>query len=146
MLITTYKHDIMILSCEKNADGSTYDVITRAHGDFKDVVPRVSTTSTITIVDPIRQLIAIKCYDGVLKLIPANMITGDNKTLNTSNLRLCGQYASSNLSIIINFNYRMEDLNVIDMKFLHGCSNSTIALLAKVASTRHVYVRIKLNN
>jgi hypothetical protein len=73
----------MVLSCEHNSDGA-YDIITRTHGNIKDIVPRNSSLQMITIVDSAKQLIAVKCYDGILKTIPIN---SDNKTLNTSTLR-----------------------------------------------------------
>jgi hypothetical protein len=82
-LITTCKYDIMVLSCELNDDGA-YDIVTRTHGNVKDIVPRNSSIQMITIVDATRQLVAIKCYDGILKTLPIN---SDHKSLNTSSLR-----------------------------------------------------------
>jgi hypothetical protein len=86
ILITTSKYDIMILSFEYNSDGFC-DLITKTHGNFKDTVPRNSSINLITIVDSSKStsLIAIKCYDGILKIIP---ITGsDSKQLNISTIR-----------------------------------------------------------
>lgn len=85
ILITTTKFDIMILSCEYNPDGSC-DIITKTHGNFKDAVPRNSSVNTIVIIDSTKSssMIAIKCYDGILKMIP---ISSDNKQLNVSTIR-----------------------------------------------------------
>ena len=86
ILITTAKYDIMVLSLEYNADGFC-DVITKIHGNFKDSVPRNSSLNVITIVESSKSssVIAIKCYDGILKIIPVT--NGDNKALNISTIR-----------------------------------------------------------
>ena len=75
----------MILSCEKNGEGS-YDILTRSHGNFKDNVPRNSSTHMITVIDYSKSspIIAIKCYDGILKTIP---ISSEYKQLSVSTLR-----------------------------------------------------------
>lgn len=66
--MTTCKYDIMVLSFETTTDGITYET-TRVHGNFRDTIPRCSTTRMITCVDQSKSapLIAIKCYDGLLK-------------------------------------------------------------------------------
>ena len=76
----------MVLSLEYNADGFC-DVITKIHGNFKDSVPRNSSLNVITIVESSKSssVIAIKCYDGILKIIPVT--NGDNKALNISTIR-----------------------------------------------------------
>lgn len=83
ILITTTKYDMMILACEPNADGSL-DVITRTHGNFQDTIPRNSNTQMLTVVDLQNQLIAVKCYDGILKLLDTSC---ESKQLNLSTLR-----------------------------------------------------------
>jgi hypothetical protein len=84
-LVTTSKYDIMILSCEKNGEGA-YDILTKSHGNFKDTVSRSSSVNIITIVDYTKSspLIAIKCYDGILKTI---QLSSELKQLNVSTLR-----------------------------------------------------------
>ena len=115
ILVTTSKCDIMILSCELSNEG-VYDITTRIHGNFRDTVPRNATTSIITLVDSTKatSLIAIKCYDGILKTIP---ISHDQKQLTVSTIR-------------------MEDLNAIDMVFLQGQENLTIGVLSKDPSSK----------
>ncbi len=85
-MITTSKFDIMILSFEYNADGFC-DVQTKIHGSFKDTVPRNSSINTITIIDSFKTnpIIAIKCYDGIIKIIP--IMGSDSKQLNVSTIR-----------------------------------------------------------
>lgn len=74
---------MMILVCEPNADGSL-TVETKSHGNFKDTIPRNSSTHMLTVVDAQHHLIAVKCYDGILKLLDAN---SESKQLNLSTLR-----------------------------------------------------------
>lgn len=73
----------MILSCESQSEG-TYNIITRSHGNIKDTIPRASSTQIITVVDQNKYLIAIKCYDGILKLFN---LSCDSKSLNVTTSR-----------------------------------------------------------
>ncbi len=75
----------MILSCETNGEG-TYEILTKSHGNFKDTIPRSSSTHMITAIEYFKSspVIAIKCYDGLLKTIPIN---NESKQLNVSTLR-----------------------------------------------------------
>lgn len=73
----------MILACDLNSEGSI-DIITKTHGNFKDTIPRNSSTQMMTVVDSQNQLIAIKCYDGILKILDMNV---ESKQLNWSTLR-----------------------------------------------------------
>ncbi len=85
ILIVTAKLDIMVLACEVNTNSShSYDIITRVHGNLKDTVSRPAQMHYICSVDPTSSLIAVKCYDAVLKLIP---ITADSKQLNVTTTR-----------------------------------------------------------
>jgi len=86
ILITTAKYDIMILSFDNNTSDFC-EVRTQSHGSFKDTVPRNSSLNVITIVDSNKSssIIAIKCYDGILKIIPA--AGNDAKQLNVSTIR-----------------------------------------------------------
>ena len=104
----------MILSFNYNSDGFC-EVVTKIHGSLKDAVPRSNSLNIITIVDSTKtsSIIAIKCYDGILKIIPITANMNDSKQLNISTIR-------------------MEDLNVIDMVFLPGQDCSTIGILIKV--------------
>jgi hypothetical protein len=83
IVIITAKHDIMVLSCETNDDG-TYEIVTRAHGNLKEQVSRASQTRVICAVDPYSTLIAVKSYDGIIKMIP---IGNECKQLNVQTLR-----------------------------------------------------------
>lgn len=75
ILITTTKYDMMILACEpvtsaaSGADSTMFEIKTKKRGNFKDTIPRGSSTSMLTVVDIEHQLVVIKCYDGILKLV-----------------------------------------------------------------------------
>lgn len=73
----------MVLSCETNEDG-TYDILTRAHGNLKESVTRVSQTRVICSIDPLSSIIAVKAYDGIIKMIP---IGNECKQLNVCTMR-----------------------------------------------------------
>lgn len=61
-------------------------------------------------------MIALRLYDGLLKIIP---LEKDN-----SELKACS--------------IRMEELEVQDIAFLHGCLNPTIILIHQDINGRHV--------
>lgn len=109
ILITTTKYDIMVLACELDASSGTIELKTKARGGFKDTIPRGSCTSMLTVVDPEHQLIAIKCYDGILKLLDTRETKSELK-LET---------------------LRMNDLNVIDITFVQGLSQAALAVVSK---------------
>lgn len=134
LLVTTAKYDIMILTCELKSDGSL-EVITKTHGNFKDNIQRTSSTHMITVVDQANQLIGIKCYDGILKLL--DISTENTKHLNLSTLTFVYTYImmtdfSSKIVSIHCLCFRMSDLNVIDMVFLQGYNHPTVAVICKV--------------
>ena len=73
----------MVLSCDTNEDG-TYEIVTRAHGNLKEQVSRTSQPRVICAIDSLSSLIAVKSYDGIIKMIP---IGNECKQLNVSTLR-----------------------------------------------------------
>ncbi|XP_030944017.1 DNA damage-binding protein 1-like [Quercus lobata] len=73
-------------------------------GDVSDRIGRPTDNSQIGIIDPDCRLIGLHLYDGLFKVIPF-----DNK----------GQLKEA-------FNIRLEELQVLDIKFLYGCSKPTI--------------------
>ncbi|XP_011011818.1 PREDICTED: DNA damage-binding protein 1a-like isoform X1 [Populus euphratica] len=76
-------------------------------GDVSDRIGRPTDNGQIGIIDPDCRLIGLHLYDGLFKVIPF-----DNK----------GQLKEA-------FNIRLEELQVLDIKFLHGCSKPTIVVL-----------------
>ncbi|XP_073392348.1 DNA damage-binding protein 1 isoform X2 [Physcomitrium patens] len=105
--------DVLFISFERYKfcvlqwDAETGSPITRAMGDVSDRTGRPTDNGQIGIVDPDCRLIGLHLYDGMFKVIPI-----DNK----------GQLKEA-------FNIRLEELQVLDIKFLYGCANPTIAVL-----------------
>ncbi|CAK9232974.1 unnamed protein product [Sphagnum jensenii] len=105
--------DLLFLSFERYKfcvlqwDAETSSLVTRAMGDVSDKIGRPTDNGQIGIVDPDCRLIGLHLYDGLFKVIPI-----DSK----------GQLKEA-------FNIRLEELQVLDIKFLHGCSKPTIAVL-----------------
>ncbi|KAJ3679366.1 hypothetical protein LUZ60_017377 [Juncus effusus] len=93
--------------CVLQWDAESSDLITRAMGDVSDRIGRPTDNGQIGIIDPDCRLIGLHLYDGLFKVIPF-----DNK----------GQLKEA-------FNIRLEELQVLDIKFLYGCSKPTIVVL-----------------
>ncbi|XP_043699363.1 DNA damage-binding protein 1 isoform X2 [Telopea speciosissima] len=93
--------------CVLQWDTDTSELITRAMGDVSDRIGRPTDNGQIGIIDPDCRLIGLHLYDGLFKVIPF-----DNK----------GQLKEA-------FNIRLEELQVLDIKFLYGCSKPTIVVL-----------------
>ncbi|CAL0325072.1 unnamed protein product [Lupinus luteus] len=93
--------------CVLQWDPDTSELITRAMGDVSDRIGRPTDNGQIGIIDPDCRLIGLHLYDGLFKVIPF-----DNK----------GQLKEA-------FNIRLEELQVLDIKFLYGCSKPTIVVL-----------------
>ncbi|XP_072969615.1 DNA damage-binding protein 1 [Typha angustifolia] len=93
--------------CVLQWDGESSELITRAMGDVSDRIGRPTDNGQIGIIDPDCRLIGLHLYDGLFKVIPF-----DNK----------GQLKEA-------FNIRLEELQVLDIKFLYGCSKPTIVVL-----------------
>ncbi|KAL9676917.1 hypothetical protein QQ045_005139 [Rhodiola kirilowii] len=106
-------HDFLFIATEKYKfcvlqwDAVSSEVITRAMGDVSDRIGRPTDNGQIGIIDPDCRLIGLHQYDGLFKVIPF-----DNK----------GQLKEA-------FNIRLEELQVLDVKFLFGCSKPTIVVL-----------------
>eukprot|EP00061_Rhincodon_typus_P018491 g47681.t1 len=114
LFILTAKYNACILEYKQN--GENIDIITRAHGNVQDRIGRPSETGIIGIVDPECRMIGLRLYDGLFKVIPLDR---DNKELKA-------------------FNIRLEELHVIDVKFLYGCQVPTICFVYQDPQGRHV--------
>ncbi|KAG2617083.1 hypothetical protein PVAP13_3NG178222 [Panicum virgatum] len=93
--------------CVLQWDAEKSELLTRAMGDVSDRIGRPTDNGQIGIIDPDCRLIGLHLYDGLFKVIPF-----DNK----------GQLKEA-------FNIRLEELQVLDIKFLHGCVKPTIVVL-----------------
>ena len=102
----------LFLSTESNKfcilawDGS--EIVTKANGDLSDRIGRPADSGPIAIMEPRCRLIGLHLYDGLFKVIQANPSGA-----------LDGEA----------FNIRLEELRVIDIKFLHNYQKPTLALL-----------------
>ncbi|KAF6166099.1 hypothetical protein GIB67_023809 [Kingdonia uniflora] len=103
LFIATEKYKFCVLQW----DAETSELITRAMGDVSDRIGRPTENGQIGIIDPDCRLIGLHLYDGLFKVVPF-----DNK----------GQLKEA-------FNIRLEELQVLDIKFLYGCSKPTIVVL-----------------
>lgn len=87
------------------------------HGSLtQDRIGRPSETGIIGIIDPECRMIGLRLYDGLFKVIPLDR---ENKELKA-------------------FNIRLEELQVIDVKFLYGCQAPTICFVYQVPCSRSV--------
>ncbi|XP_076940007.1 DNA damage-binding protein 1-like [Bidens hawaiensis] len=103
LFIATERYKFCVLQWDADAK----EVVTRAMGDVSDRIGRPTDNGQIGIIDPDCRLIGLHLYDGLFKVIPF-----DNK----------GQLKEA-------FNIRLEELQVLDIKFLYGCSKPTIVVL-----------------
>jgi DNA damage-binding protein 1 len=93
------------------------EIRTRGHGDMKDRIGKPVDKGKIGIVDPQSRLVGLHLYEGLFKVIPVDP-RGNMKE---------------------SFNIRLDELTVLDIQFLHGCSKPTIAVLFQDQRTkRHV--------
>ena len=77
----------------------------------QDRVGRPTEGRQIGIVDPECRVMALHLYAGLLKVVPLQLDSGDQLKA---------------------FNIRLDDLYAIDVQFLHGFEQPTLAYLAEV--------------
>ncbi|XP_054261134.1 DNA damage-binding protein 1 [Macrosteles quadrilineatus] len=114
LFIVTARYNAMILECK--GEGDSLEIITKAHGNVADRIGKASENGIIAVIDPEARVIGLRLYDGLLKIIPLDK---DNCELKASSIR-------------------MEELEVQDLDFLHGCPNPTIILIHQDLNGRHV--------
>ncbi|KAF0696243.1 hypothetical protein As57867_012953, partial [Aphanomyces stellatus] len=103
--------------CVLEYDASTKTVVTKAHGNIRDSIGRMSEVITGGNIDPEGRLLGMNLYEGYFKVIPMD---GHGKLSDT-------------------FNIRLDELRVIDVKFLYGCAKPTICVLYEdYRAARHV--------
>ncbi|CAG9859415.1 unnamed protein product [Phyllotreta striolata] len=114
LFVVTLRYNAMILEC--TSDGENIDIITKAHGNVADRIGKPSDTGILVVIDPKARVIGLRLYEGLFKIIPLDK---DNYELKASN-------------------FRMEELQVQDVEFLHGCVNPTLILIHQDGNGRHV--------
>lgn len=115
VFILTARYNAMILEWRTTASGEL-EVVTRAHGNVSDRIGKPSENGILAVIDPQARVIGLRLYDGLFKIIPLDK---DSTELKAASLRL-------------------EELNVYDVEFLHGCSNPTIILIHQDLNGRHI--------
>lgn len=114
--------------CVLAYDPATQQVVTKAHGNIRDSIGRSSEIVTTGNIDPEGRLIGMNLYEGYFKVIPIDSNKGILKET---------------------FNIRLDELRVIDIKFLHGYNKPTICVLyedykaARHVKTYHILVKEK---
>ena len=117
------KKHLIFLATERGAfcilayDSSKGELVTEAMGDLTDRIGRPAECGQIGIVDPECRVAGAHLYDGLFKCLP---------------LDRTGQMREA-------FNVRLDELQVVDVAFLHGCARPTIAVLHQdTKEARHV--------
>ncbi|XP_037087603.1 DNA damage-binding protein 1-like [Pollicipes pollicipes] len=114
LFIVTQHYNAMILECVGR--GESLEVVTKVHGNVADRIGKPAETGIIGIIDPEARCIALRLYDGILKIIPLEKESSELKA----------------------YNIRLEELTVQDIEFLYGCPNPTVILIHQDVHGRHV--------
>ncbi|XP_047994134.1 DNA damage-binding protein 1 [Leguminivora glycinivorella] len=115
VFILTVRYNAMILEWRTGPNGDL-EVVTRAHGNVSDSIGKPSENGILAVIDPQARVIGLRLYDGLFKIIPLDK---DSMELKAASLRL-------------------EELNVFDAEFLHGCANPTLILIHQDLNGRHI--------
>ncbi|XP_061722151.1 DNA damage-binding protein 1 [Cydia pomonella] len=115
VFILTVRYNAMILEWRTGTNGEL-EVVTRAHGNVSDSIGKPSENGILAVIDPQARVIGLRLYDGLFKIIPLDK---DSMELKAASLRL-------------------EELNVYDAEFLHGCANPTLILIHQDLNGRHI--------
>jgi len=116
LFVATERRQYFVLSYDKKSG----KIVTKAKGEIVSRVNRSNENGSIGIVDPEGRMIGLNVFQGQFDVIPM-----DSR----------GQLKEA-------FNIRLEEINVIDIQFLHGYSVPTICVLYEDnrnnRSTRHI--------
>ncbi|KAF7990593.1 hypothetical protein HCN44_000398 [Aphidius gifuensis] len=114
LFLLTTRYNAMILEC--SGEGEDIEIITKAHGNVADRIGKPSETGIKAVIDPKARVIGLRLYDGLFKIIPLDK---DNPELKASSIR-------------------MDEQQVQDVNFLHGCANPTLIIIHQDINGRHV--------
>ncbi|KAJ0398425.1 hypothetical protein ATCC90586_003567 [Pythium insidiosum] len=108
--------------CVLAYDSAARQIVTKAHGHVRDAIGRCSELVTAGNIDPEGRLIGMNLYEGYFKVIPIDQTKSNHGA-----------------ALKEAFNIRLDELRVIDIKFLHGYSKPTICVLYEdCKGARHV--------
>lgn len=114
LFLLTNRYNAMILQCV--GSGENLSIVTKASGNVCDRIGRPSENGILAVIDPEARVIGLRLYDGLFKVIPLDK---DHMELRS-------------------WNVRMEEPEVQDLDFLHGCAQPTIVLIHQDINGRHV--------
>ena len=113
MFISTENYQFCVLKY----DNETGKIITTTNGDIKDRVGKAADVGQLAAIEPQSRVVLLHLYDRLVKIIPI-----DSK----------GAFEAA-------YNLRIDELKVLDVKFLHGQKSPTFALLYQDAQDcRHL--------
>eukprot|EP00051_Salpingoeca_urceolata_P028390 m.486586 g.486586 ORF g.486586 m.486586 type:complete len:1102 (+) comp24511_c0_seq1:335-3640(+) len=112
LFISTESYQFCVLAY----DEASGEIVTRAGGDTSSRTGRPADTGQLGLIESAGRLIGLRLYDGMFKVIPIDR---------------SGRLQEA-------FDLRLEELQVLDMQFLHGCTNPTVAIIYEDAMYRHV--------
>ncbi|RQM27715.1 hypothetical protein B5M09_002429 [Aphanomyces astaci] len=134
LFLCTQRYQFCVLEYNK----ATKTVVTKAHGNIRDSVGRMSEVITGGNIDPEGRLLGMNLYEGTDRPILVIFITCLlTIRLFTGYFKVIPMDGHGKLSDT--FNIRLDELRVIDVKFLYGCSKPTICVLYEDhRAARHV--------
>lgn len=106
---------------ESRGSGDTIEIFTKAHGNVADRIGKPAETGVLAIIDPKARVIGMRLYDGLFKIIPLDKDTVEFKATSL----------------------RMEEMNVLDVEFLHGCTTPTVIMSSTRTSMGDTLKRTK---
>lgn len=116
IFITTQRFQFCVLAY----DTTLQQIITKANGTLRDTIGRSSEILTNGNIDPDGRLIGMNIYEGYFKVVPID-------------LHSKSQFMASK------FNIRLDELRILDIKFLYGYNKPTICVLYEgFKGARHV--------
>ncbi|KAI9141453.1 mono-functional DNA-alkylating methyl methanesulfonate N-term-domain-containing protein [Paraphysoderma sedebokerense] len=143
LFIATERYKYIVLSY----DPVTSSIKTESSGDLRDKTGRQTENGQIGIIDPQCSMILLHLYQGLVRALPMETrakVTGKLSTASAvesltkvKNSRFSrGQEKEKEKEKTMkvgdvndSFNMRIDELNIIDMAFLHGFSKPTLCVL-----------------
>jgi DNA damage-binding protein 1 len=114
LFVCTERRRFFVLAYDKERQ----QVVTRANGDVNEMIGKPVDNEQIGIVDPDCRVLGLHLYEGLFKVIPLDPRTGVAREA---------------------FKVRLEELQVLDIQFLHGYARPTLAVLYEdMKENRHI--------
>ncbi|PSN48913.1 hypothetical protein C0J52_03484 [Blattella germanica] len=156
LFIVTSRYNAMILEC--TGEGDNLEIITKAHGNVADRIGKPSETGIIAVIDPearsSRRVVGRRHEKKhVLESLLWEFLSGHflfeyfpgwwiGRGSPAASAPLKWSPRSTDLTTSDDTLWRlikgMEELQVQDLEFLHGCPNPTIILIHQDLNGRHV--------